>query len=106
MTASELHHISSVDLAPLCQRHGIHRLSAFGSRTKGTARPDSDLDLLVEFEPGQVPGLIGLSAIEIELTEALGVKVDLRTAQELSPYFREDVLRQAQVVYDASGRAP
>ena len=44
---------------------------------------------------------IGLSAIEIELTEALGVKVDLRTAPELSPYFREDVLRQAQVVYAA-----
>lgn len=93
--------LSTVDLAPICQRHGIYRLSAFGSRTKGTARPDSDLDLLVEFESGQVPGLIGLSAIEIELTEALGVKVDLRTAQELSPYFREDVLRQAQVVYAA-----
>lgn len=93
---------SGVDLAPICQRHGIQRLPAFGSRTKGTARPDSDLDLLVEFEPGQVPGLIGLSAIEIELTEALGVKVDLRTAQELSPYFREDVLRQAQVVYAAA----
>lgn len=103
MTVPALPNLSSVDLASICQRHGIHRLSAFGSRTKGTARPDSDLDLLVEFEPGQVPGL---SAIEIELTEALGVKVDLRTAQELSPYFREDVLRQAQVVYDASGRAP
>ena len=106
MTVPALPNLSSVDLAPICQRHGIHRLSAFGSRTKGTARPDSDLDLLVEFEPDRVPGLIGLSAIEIELTEALGVKVDLRTAQELSPYFREDVLRQAQVVYDASGRAP
>ena len=106
MTVPVMNQLSSADLAAICQRHGIHRLSAFGSRTKGKARPDSDLDLLVEFEPGQVPGLIGLSAIEIELTEALGVKVDLRTAQELSPYFREDVLRQAQVVYDASGRAP
>lgn len=106
MTVSALPHpFSGVDLASICQRHGIQRLSAFGSRTKGAARSDSDLDLLVEFEPGQVPGLIGLSAIEIELTEALDVKVDLRTAQELSPYFREDVLRQAQVVYDASGRA-
>lgn len=101
MTVPTLPNLSSFDLAPICQRHRIHRLSSFGSRTKGTARPDSDLDLLVEFEPGQVPGLIGLSAIEIELTEALGVKVDLRTAQELSPYFREDVLRQAQVVYAA-----
>ena len=101
MTVPALTHFSSGDLAPICRRHGIHRLSVFGSRMKGTARPDSDLDLLVEFEPGRVPGLIGLSGIEIELTEALGVKVDLRTAQELSPYFREDVLRQAQVVYAA-----
>jgi uncharacterized protein len=101
MTVLAPTHLSSIDLAPIRQRHGIHRLSVFGSRTKGTARPGSDLDLLVEFEPGQVPGLIGLSAIEIELTEALGVKVDLRTAPELSPYFREDVLRQAQVVYAA-----
>jgi uncharacterized protein len=101
MTVPVLTHLSNGELAPICQRHGIHRLSVFGSRMKGTARPDSDLDLLVEFEPGRVPGLIGLSGIEIELTEALGVKVDLRTAQELSPYFREEVLRQAQVAYAA-----
>jgi predicted nucleotidyltransferase len=84
---------------PICHRHGIRRLAVFGSRLKGTARPDSDLDLLVEFEPDQVPGLIGLSAIEIELSGAFGIQVDLRTAAELSPYFRDDVLRQARVVY-------
>lgn len=94
------------ELTQICQRHGIQRLALFGSRLKGTARPDSDLDLLVEFEPERVPGLIGLSAIEIELTEAFGIKVDLRTAQELSSYFREEVLQQAQVLYSAAQHIP
>jgi hypothetical protein len=88
-------------LAALCRRHGIRKLFLFGSVLKGTARPDSDIDLLVEFEPGRTPGLIGLSAIEIELGRALGRKVDLRTAQDLSPRFRADVLRQAEVAYEA-----
>lgn len=83
----------------VCQRHGIRRLALFGSRLKGTARPDSDLDLLVEFEPDRVPGLLGLSGIEIELSEAFGLQVDLRTAAELSPHFRDDVCQQARVVY-------
>lgn len=101
MSTPSLTHLSSDDLAPICQRHGIRRLAVFGSRLKGTARPDSDLDLLVEFEPDRVPGLLGLSGIELELTEMLGVKVDLRTAQELSPYFRDEVINQAQVAYVA-----
>ena len=101
MSTPSLTHLSSNDLAPICQRHGIRRLAVFGSRLKGTARPDSDLDLLVEFEPDRVPGLLGLSGIELELTEMLGVKVDLRTAQELSPYFRDEVMNQAQVAYVA-----
>ena len=62
------------DLAPICRRHGIRRLSLFGSVRAGTARPDSDVDLLVEFEPGRLPGLLGISAIEIELGEMLGKK--------------------------------
>lgn len=99
MSTPTLTDIAHDDVAPICRRHGIRQLAVFGSRLKGTARADSDLDLLVEFEPGRVPGLLGLSAIEIELTEALGVKVDLRTAQDLSAYFRADVLRQAQVAY-------
>lgn len=101
MTVAALACLSSADLPPICRRHGIRRLAVFGSRLKGTARPDSDLDLLVEFEPDRVPGLLGLSSIEIELTEVLGVKVDLRTAQELSPYFRDEVVNQAQVAYVA-----
>ena len=101
MSTSSLTHLPSGDLAPTCRRHGIRRLAVFGSHLKGTARPDSDLDLLVEFEPDRVPGLLGLSGIELELTEMLGVKVDLRTAQELSPYFRDEVINQAQVAYVA-----
>ena len=66
----------------------------------GTARPDSDIDLLVEFEPGQVPGLLALANMEIELSELLGGRrVDLRTAEDLSRDFREEVVRTAEVQY-------
>lgn len=84
-------------LAALCRRHGIRRLSLFGSVLKGTARPDSDIDLLVEFEPEATPGLMGMAAIEIELSELLGGRqVDLRTAGDLSRYFRDEVVRSAE----------
>ncbi len=89
-------------LNALCCRHGIGRLSLFGSVLKGTDRPDSDADLLVEFEPGASPGLLGLAAIEAELSSLLGGRrVDLRTAQELSRYFRAEVVHNAQVQYAA-----
>ena len=89
-------------LALLCRRHGIRRLSLFGSVLKGTARPDSDIDLLVEFEPDAIPGLIGMAAIEAALSELLGGRrVDLRTAQDLSRYFRDEVERTAEVQFAA-----
>jgi hypothetical protein len=89
-------------LAALCRRHRIRRLSLFGSVLKGGARPDSDVDLLVEFEPGQAPGLFALAGIEIELSALLdGRRVDLRTAGDLSPYFRDEVVRTAEVQYAA-----
>lgn len=89
-------------LAEICRRHRIRRLSLFGSVLKGQARPDSDVDLLVEFESGGEPGLIGLAGIAAELSVLVGGRpVDLRTAEDLSPYFRNDVLRQAQVAYAA-----
>src|SRR5262245_56567457 len=87
-------------LAALCRRHHIRRLSLFGSMLKGTNRPDSDIDLLVEFIPGREPGLLGLAAIEMELSALLGgPRVDLRTPQDLSRYFRDEVLRTAEVQY-------
>ena len=99
MTVFDVNPLAGGAVAPICQRHGIHRLALFGSRLKGTARDDSDLDLLVEFKPGRLPGLLGLSAIELELSQALGLKVDLRTAAELSRYFRDEVVQSARVVY-------
>jgi predicted nucleotidyltransferase len=69
---------------------------------KGIARPDSDIDLLVEFEPGKAPGLLELAGMEIELSQRLGGRrVDLRTPEDLSRYFRDDVLRTAEVQYAA-----
>ena len=89
-------------LARLCRRHGIRRLSLFGSVLKGADRPDSDIDLLVEFEPGAIPGLLGVAAIEAELSELLsGRRVDLRTSQDLSRYFRDEVERTAEVQFAA-----
>ena len=92
--------LDSDALAKLCRRHRILKLSLFGSLLKGSARPDSDVDLLVEFEPGQEPGLIGVANLEAELSALLGGRrVDLRTAWDLSRYFREEVVRSAEVQY-------
>lgn len=74
----------------------------FGSVLKGTAGPDSDIDLLVDFEVGHIPGLLALTSMELELSTMLGGrKVDLRTANDLSRYFRDDVVRTARVEYAA-----
>ena len=89
-------------LAILCRRYHIRRLSLFGSTLKGTNRPDSDVDLLVEFEPGATPGLLTMARIENELSSLLGGrKVDLRTAGDLSRYFRDEVVRMAEPQYEA-----
>jgi len=92
--------IDSTRLADLCQRHGIARLALFGSALRDDLRPDSDIDLLVEFEPGRTPGLLGISTIELELCGLLGRDVDLRTASDLSRHFRDRVSQEARVVYD------
>lgn len=95
--------IDQAKLAELCRRHQIRKLSLFGSRLKGTARPDSDIDLLVEFLPGATPSYFDLANIEIELSNLLGgSKVDLRTPAELSRYFRDKVLREAEEQYVAA----
>jgi predicted nucleotidyltransferase len=85
-----------VALVALCQRYAIRRLSLFGSVLKGTARPDSDVDLLVEFIPGSAPGLLGLAEIEMDLSGLLGGRrVDLRTPADLSRHFRHEVVSTA-----------
>ena len=89
-------------LEALCRRYGIRRLSLFGSTLKGMDRPDSDVDLLVEFQPGATPSLFTMAEIELELSPLLGGrKVDLRTAGDLSRYFRDEVVRMAEPQYEA-----
>ncbi len=89
-------------LRAFCQRHRIRKLSLFGSELKGTARPDSDIDLLVEFEPDAAVTLFDMARMEIELSSLLGGrKVDLRTAEDLSRYFRDEVVRTAEPQYVA-----
>jgi len=90
-------------LADVCRRHHIRRLSLFGSTLKGTARPDSDVDLLVEFKPSAKPSLFEIAQIESELSNLLGGRrVDLRTPEDLSRYFRDEVVREAEVQYEAA----
>jgi predicted nucleotidyltransferase len=88
-------------IAEFCKRNRIRKLSLFGSALRGELREDSDIDLLVEFEPGHVPGL-AFFAMENELSEILSRKVDLNTPQFLSRYFREQVLAEAELQYAAS----
>lgn len=84
-----------------CKRHQIKRLSLFGSALRGDFGPESDIDLLVEFEPEARPSLFDVGGMMNELSEALGRQVDLRTPADLSPYFRERVLADAELLYAA-----
>jgi len=89
------------EIANFCHRHRIRRLSLFGSVLREDFRPRSDVDVLVEFEPGQSVGLIRLAGMERELSQLLGRKVDLNTRGFLSPWFRDQVLREAEDQYVA-----
>ena len=89
-------------LAAYCRKHGIRRLAVFGSALRDDFGPDSDIDLLVEFEPDRIPTLFDIAGMEQELSALLGGrKVDLRTPEDLSRYFRERVLAEAEVQYAA-----
>lgn len=89
------------NLADFCRRHHIARLAFFGSVLRGDFGPNSDVDVLVEFAPGHTPGL-AFFAMEEELSRLLGRRVDLNTPGFLSPYFREEVKKDAEVVYSAA----
>lgn len=93
--------IAETRLARICRTHRVRRVSLFGSQLKGTAEPDSDVDLLVEFEPDAHPTLLDLAQLEAELSQALGKQVDVRTPEDLSRFFRGEVLRTAEVQYVA-----
>jgi len=88
------------EVAAFCRRHHICKLSLFGSVLRDDYGPKSDIDVLVEFEPGHVPGFFRLFDMEEELSALLeGRKVDLRTPQDLSQYFRDEVVASAEVQY-------
>ena len=85
-----------------CQQHHIRKLSVFGSVLRDDFGPQSDVDFLVEFESNHIPGLIRLAGIELELSQIIHRKADLRTPKDLSRYFRDDILSTAVVQYDST----
>ena len=92
--------VEPAEIALFCQRNHIRKLALFGSVLREDFRPDSDIDVLVEFEVAHVPGLLRIARMERELSELLGGRrVDLRTPEDLSRYFRDDVVASAEVLY-------
>jgi len=89
------------EIADFCRRHGIARLSLFGSVLRQDFSPTSDIDVLVEFQAGRAPGFIGFAGLQMELSKILGRTVDLRTPADLSGYFRDEVLREARLLHAA-----
>lgn len=94
--------ISQDELMGFCLRQHVCKLSLFGSILRDDFRPESDIDVLVEFEPGHVPGMLRMAALEMELSALFGRTVDLRTPAELSRHFRDQVMREAEVQYVAA----
>jgi predicted nucleotidyltransferase len=94
--------VEPAELAAFCARHGIRELAAFGSVLRKDFDSSSDIDLLVDFLPGRVPGLLRLAQMELELERLFGREVELRTYEDLSPYFRDDVRRHADRLYVAA----
>ena len=92
-------HVDSEELNSVCHKYGVSTLSVFGSTVRGDRRSDSDVDILVTFS--KRIGLLGLVALERELSQFLGKKVDLLTEAAISPYLRDRILKERQVVYAA-----
>jgi predicted nucleotidyltransferase len=88
-------------LQEFATRHGISRLALYGSALRDDFGSSSDLDILVEFLPGRTPGLLHLAHMELELESVIGRQVELRTYEDLSPYFRDRVVATARPLYAA-----
>lgn len=88
------------EIAEFCRRNRVRRMALFGSVIRDDFRPESDVDVLVEFEPGYAAGFIFFQ-MRRELTAMLGREVDMHTAASLSPYFRQEVLDEAEEIYVA-----
>lgn len=90
------------EIIEFCRRHRIRRLALFGSVLRDDFAEDSDVDVLVEFESGARVGMIRMAGMELELAGILGRKVDLNTEGFLSKYFRDEVIAEAEVLFDAA----
>ncbi len=93
--------IDSGRIRQFCTRHHLTKLSLFGSILTDRFGPDSDVDVLFEYDPAHIPSLFDVAAMEEELTKILGRRADMRTPLDLSRHFREEVVRGALVQYAA-----
>jgi len=93
--------VDSAQIAEFCRRNGIVWLAFFGSVIHDDFGPESDVDVLVRFDPEHIPGLLGLAEMEFELSDLIGRKADLRTPEDLSEYFRDRVVSEAVTQYVA-----
>ncbi len=90
------------EISSFCQNHGIKKLSIFGSALRDSFGPESDIDILVEFLPNNIPTLFDMAGMELELSKIFNDrKIDLRTKEDLSRYFRDQILQEAEVQYAA-----
>src|ERR1035438_2125848 len=95
--------LPEIEIVEICRRHEVRELSLFGSAARGEIRPDSDIDLLVDFLPGARPGLLGVLAMRRELTALLGRRVNLAVKPALKPLIRSGVLAEARLIYNGVG---
>ena len=93
--------INREQIAEFCRRHHICRFAFFGSVLRDDFRPESDVDVLIEFEPGHVPGLIRLMSMQLEFSDMIGREADFRLPGDLSILFRDRVVAEAEVLYAA-----
>ena len=89
-------------ITEFCQKNYIRKFAFFGSILRDDYRPDSDVDILVDLEPGAPIGLFEMADMELQLSDMVGRKVDLRTPQDLSKYFRDKVIEEAEVIYESN----
>ena len=101
MNSSLEKYISQNDLTIFCKKNYIKKLALFGSAVRNELRPDSDIDILVEFEKDHVPGLLRFSHMKNELSDTIGRDVDLRTPEDLNRNFRNNVVQEAMVAYES-----
>jgi len=100
MKSDERVNITKEQIAEFCQRNHIRKLAFFGSVLRDDFEPDSDVDILIELDHTYPTGFLKMAQMEMELSEMIGRKVDLRTPKELSRYFRDEVLAEAEVHYE------